>query len=413
MRELPSRINDPQDVTTLTRRLVQIPSYVNEYDHKHGLPIPTEQRVNESGIATYIADFLREHTNLTVRTQPVVDGRFNVIASNSDKPRLVLIGHTDTVKPSEGSVYDQLTAEVHNGKIYGLGAADMKSGLASIMSAAALYKDVPDVMLAFYVDEEYDFAGMRALIKDLPRDMNPELILSGDGGDLELGNGCRGLIEIHGTIRGKSAHAARPHLGVNAINGAVETFRSLQEQLVQFSHESLGNCTVNLASLDVVKAGQNRNGETIVVDQVNAVPDIAKFKVDIRTSSTEVRSQLVVADMLSFCKTNGLVIDGLKIQHDLSAWYTEKSELNQLSKIVEDITGNPVKFGDPTTGGYIDMQMLWDHVGRPPAAMIGPGSNAIMHQADEYVVIDDLLKSRDIFAQTINSFNSRRTTKTR
>ena len=115
----------------------------------------------------------------------------------------------------------------------------------------------------------------------------------------------------------------------------------------------------------------------------------------------------MIADILSYCQANGLALDGLRIHHELGAWYTEKSDLHQLSRIAEKITGRPVRFGDPTTGGYIDMQMLWDHVGRPPAAMIGPGPNTVMHQADEYVAIDDLLKARDIFAETIHSFRSR------
>lgn len=407
MKELPPQATNTKDVAGLTQRLVQIPSYVNIYDNKTGQPVPPEQRVDEIAVSTYIADYLQAQTNLTVRTQQVVDGRFNVIAANTEEPKLVLLGHTDTVRPSVGGMYDQLAAEIHDGKIYGLGAADMKSGLASILSAVSLFKDLPDVMLAFYIDEEYDFAGMRALIKNINLQRPPDLMLSADGSDLQLGNGCRGLLEIHGTMRGKSAHAARPHLGINAINGVVNTFRNLQEELAQFSHGSLGDCTVNLASLDGGKASTDENGQPIIVEQVNAVPDIAKFKVDIRTSSPKAKSDLITEYILSYCNKRQLEIDGLKIQHDLGAWYTDKSELTRLAQIVETTTGKPVQYGDIKSGGYIDMQMLWNATGQPPAAMFGAGPNNMAHKPDEYVVIDDLLQSRDVFVETIHSFQRR------
>src|SRR5260221_7140787 len=395
MKELPQQVTNPTDVAELTRRLVQIPSYVNVRDPKTNELVPEAQRVDERGVATYIADFLRQHTNLTVRTQDVVDGRFNVIAANSDKPKLVLLGHTDTVKPSEGGTYDQLAAEVHDGKIYGLGAADMKSGVASILSAISLFEDLPDVMLAFYIDEEYDFAGMRAMLKDMPTGVNPELMLSGDGGDLELANACKGLIEVHGTMRGTSAHAATPDLGVNAINGVVDAFKILKKRLGKYSHESLGKCTVNLARLDGGKAGTNEKGEQAVVEQINAVPDIARFKVDIRTSSPNVKPELVIADILAYCKKHRLSVEGLRIYHDLGAWFTDPSELDSVVKIVEDVTGRPVKFSDPQNSGYVDLQMLWNTLGRPTGATMGPGPGKVMHMADEYVAIDDLIKCRD------------------
>lgn len=407
-RELPQQVENPADVVELTRRLVQIPSYVNIRDPKTGELVPNEQRVDEIGVATYIADFLRQHTNLEVQTQDVADGRFNVIATNSTHPKLVFLGHTDTVKPSEGGVYDQLAADVQDGKIYGLGAADMKSGLASILSAITLFDDLPDTLLAFYVDEEYDFAGMRVLIDEMSPEMKPDLLLSADGGDLELANACRGLIEIHGTMRGVSAHAGTPELGVNAINGVVDAFKNLKRRLGKFAHESLGSCSVNLASLDGGKAAINERGEIIVGEQVNSVPDIARFKVDIRTVSPDVKPELVIADIVRYCHQHGLSIDEIKTQHNLGTWFTDEKDLQNLVSVVESITGKPVKFSNPKTSGYVDMQMLWDKLGQPTAASIGPGPGNVMHQADEYVAIDDLLMSRDIFAGVIESFGGRR-----
>lgn len=59
MKELPPQVSNPADVVELTRRLVQIPSYRNVRDVKTHALLPKDQRVEEIGVATYIADFLR------------------------------------------------------------------------------------------------------------------------------------------------------------------------------------------------------------------------------------------------------------------------------------------------------------------------------------------------------------------
>lgn len=392
-REILQMIQDPADVVGLTKNLVRIPSYVESNG---------KSKMDERMVTDYVAQFLNEHTNLTVRRQHVQDGRYNLIAANTDSPRLMLIGHTDTVKPSAGALHDPFAAEIEDGIMYGLGATDMKSGIASILSAAALYKRNPDIMLAFYVDEEYDFAGMRALLPEMTG-VKPEFILSGDGGELKTGNACRGIAEIHGVVRGRAAHAGRPEAGKNAINGTVDMFRDLNEQLQRYTHDALGQCSVNLATLQAGKAAENGE-EVAITEQVNSVPDIARFKADIRIASTEVNPDVIIKIMEEFALSNGYNLQGMQTHHDLGAWYTPQDQIGDFLTIVEEVTGSR-EMRDPRKSGYVDLQMLWSALGEPPSATFGPGFD--LHEPNEHVATEAIAKSRDVYLGTISHYDKK------
>ena len=160
--------------------------------------------------------WLKTNTDFDITKQKLDGGRYNLIASKGN-PDLVLLGHTDTVAPSEGAKYDQMAAEIHDGKVWGRGSTDMKSGIASVLQALSLSPDTKNVWAMFYADEEYDFLGMKGLIKDYS-DIKPKLLVSADGSDLEIGHGCRGLIEFRARVKGVSGHPAHGN-GINAING--------------------------------------------------------------------------------------------------------------------------------------------------------------------------------------------------
>lgn len=406
-REMPEMIENPEDVIGLTQALIHIPSYVNTHtENKKGDKVPVSKcdRVDEINISEYILKYLRKYTTLQVAKQQVQDRRFNVIASNSQDPELLLLGHLDTVKPSVSAKHDNFAGQIDEGKLYGLGAADMKSGLACMLSAIAMEQKLPNMMALFYIDEEYDFLGMKKFVDEYTN-LRPRLILSADGGGLEMGYGCRGIIEIHGTVLGTAAHAAQPHLGVNAIEGTVNIFDDLKRELEQFDSPDLGSCTVNLARLDGGKAEVDpETGLVKIKDQANSVPDISLFVVDIRTSSPEVNPNLVLSKLEKYRLQRKLTLQVPDITLNLGSWFTDKSDLVFLAEIVKKALGD-VKFGSPKDTGYIDLQMFWDALGRNiPATTFGPGEFSLAHKPDEYVEIDKLIKCRNTYREVLRSF---------
>jgi acetylornithine deacetylase/succinyl-diaminopimelate desuccinylase-like protein len=151
---------------------------------------------------------------------------------------LVFLGNTDTVQPSENARYDQLGAGIHNGKIWGRGTTDMKSGIAAMLQALSLTPDAQNTWMFLYADEEYDFLGMKALVSEYS-DIRPELMVSSDGSDLKLGHGCRGLIEFRARVTGETGHPARG-TGNSAVWGSVEGLKELTEYLEKYKHPIMG-----------------------------------------------------------------------------------------------------------------------------------------------------------------------------
>ncbi|HEY6645498.1 MAG TPA: M20/M25/M40 family metallo-hydrolase, partial [Mycobacterium sp.] len=87
-------------------------------------------------------------------------------------PGLLLLGHTDVVPVGDGWTVDPFSGAVHEGRIYGRGASDMKGGLAASLSALAALRGVGlsgPVELTALVDEEETGKGIRAFVESVRR----------------------------------------------------------------------------------------------------------------------------------------------------------------------------------------------------------------------------------------------------
>ncbi|MFN0091099.1 MAG: succinyl-diaminopimelate desuccinylase [Acidimicrobiales bacterium] len=130
--------------------------------------------------------------------------------------RVILAGHTDTVPPNGNE-----RARIEGDCVWGLGAADMKGGLAVMLELArTVSQPALDVTYVFYAREEV--ASVHSGLAELAR-LRPEL-LRGDvaflgeptGGGLEAG--CQGTLRLEVTLAGVRAHTARPWMGRNAVH---------------------------------------------------------------------------------------------------------------------------------------------------------------------------------------------------
>jgi succinyl-diaminopimelate desuccinylase len=145
----------------------------------------------------------------------------NVIArTNGGAPeRVVLGGHIDTV-PANGNA----TPRREGDSVHGLGAADMKGGLAVMLTLAVELGTTPrrDVTLVFYDGEEVadEHNGLRRLFAEQPELVAGDLaiLLEPTGGWIEAG--CQGTINARATFHGARSHSARPWMGLNAVHKA-------------------------------------------------------------------------------------------------------------------------------------------------------------------------------------------------
>jgi succinyl-diaminopimelate desuccinylase len=143
----------------------------------------------------------------------------NVVArTNLGRERRVLLaGHLDTVPPAEGNDEPYLEGTT----LYGLGAADMKGGLAVFLHlAGTLSEPAVDVTWCFYAGEEVakEFNGLGHLWEQRPDLLAADAAILGEptGGLVEAG--CQGTLRVRVRLAGQRAHTARPHTGSNAIH---------------------------------------------------------------------------------------------------------------------------------------------------------------------------------------------------
>ncbi|MEY2399010.1 MAG: succinyl-diaminopimelate desuccinylase [Actinomycetota bacterium] len=148
----------------------------------------------------------------------------NLVArTNFGHPRrLALAGHTDTVP-----VNDNADARVEGDTIYGLGASDMKGGLAVFLELALAVGrgDVApavDLTFVFYACEEVarEHNGLLELFASRPDLTVCDAAILGEPTDAWIEAGCQGAFSVELTFAGERAHSARPWTGVNAIHRA-------------------------------------------------------------------------------------------------------------------------------------------------------------------------------------------------
>ncbi|MFC4560485.1 succinyl-diaminopimelate desuccinylase [Nocardiopsis mangrovi] len=170
----------------------------------------------ERALADDIEQALRRLPHLAVDR----DGDAVVARTNLGRARrVVLAGHIDTV-PIAGNVPSRLDGE---GRLYGCGTSDMKSGVAVQLAAAAKATEpVHDVTYVFYDNEEVDAErnGLRRLARTRPDWLAGDfaVLLEPTGGVIE--GGCQGTMRVDVIAHGERAHSARSWMGRNAVHEA-------------------------------------------------------------------------------------------------------------------------------------------------------------------------------------------------
>lgn len=198
-----------EPVVALAADLVALPS-VN--------PSLVPGGAGEGAVALYLAERLRR-SGLDVAITDVLPGRPNVVAVASGReagPTLMLCGHTDTVGIEGMSA--PFDPAMHEGRLFGRGAQDMKGGLAAMVHAvevACARRRVRRgrVVVACVIDEEFASAGADALA----RAWRADGVVIAEPTDLQVGIAHRGFSAAEITMHGRAAHGSRPSEGRDAI----------------------------------------------------------------------------------------------------------------------------------------------------------------------------------------------------
>jgi succinyl-diaminopimelate desuccinylase len=320
---------------------------------------------DERHLADLIEAALRSCSHLTVdRDGGVVVAR----TSLGRAERVVLAGHIDTV-PVAGN----LPCRVADGRIYGCGTTDMKSGVAvQLRLAAELAQPNRDVTYVFYDNEEVEAVknGLGRIARERPDLLAADFAVLLEPTNAAVEGGCQGTLRADIVLRGERAHSARAWMGSNAVHAAGEALR----RLAAYEPEQ-----VEIDGL-VYREGLNAVGISGGVAG-NVIPDECRVSVNYRfaPSKSEADAVEVVRQVLS----------GFEVEVTDSA----PGALPGLSHpaaaaFVEAVGGEPApKYG-------------WTDVSRfsalgVPAVNYGPGDPNLAHKSDESCEIAHIVQCED------------------
>lgn len=384
---------DEAELVALTRDLIRIPSVVR----------PGDPGATEAAVAAYVERWLRKE-GFEVEVQPVAPGRPNVVAVLGDDSRrtLLLEGHTDVVTEGDPREwrYPPFSAELAEGRIWGRGAADMKSGLAAAMIAAAAIKRSGRppwgrLVVGALVDEEGGMIGVRHFV-DTPigRAIDAAIICEPEQNELCLEQ--RGVVWARFVIRGRMAHGAMPEVGLNPITGLGALLREvplLERRLRRQSRRSryLRPPTVTPTIIQAPLEG---------LPQSNVIPSGAEALLDVRLTpgpdEGAVRAELDRAQQVVEECCPGLTAEWRPVSGFRLATRVDRREpiVRAMMAGVRQATGRKARFGGVpgSTDGTI-LRMTREI----PIVTCGPGNRLIPHQVNEYVEVDELVDAARIY----------------
>jgi len=389
---------DAQGVVEFTQALVRIPS-TND---------PARGR-SEQPAADLVAARMREWGWEPVMYE-AAPGRPNVVAvvegGGGDGPTLMFEGHTDVVTEGDLSEWtvDPFGGEIRDGKLWGRGSADMKSGLAATLYATrALQLAGPfpgRIKVCALADEEGLMIGAHHFVdQGLAADVDGAIVAEPEAG--EICAVAKGALRLRADLTGKMAHGAMPQHGrnpVQAVGALLTGLRELQAELQKRfpAHEHLGEVYVTPT---VVQAGSE--------EQVNVIPATASVFIDIRTIPG-VDHQDIAARVAALAARDGITADVTTLvdRPPVDVPVTDPV-VAALAAAHRDVTGEePVYGGVP---GSTDGTVL-THWGGVPSVVYGPGGKWIAHQADEYVEVDEIVRCTRVFAEAARRFLTRNLT---
>jgi putative selenium metabolism hydrolase len=172
-----------------------------------------------------------------------VDGLGNILGRiGSGKTVVMMDSHTDTVgvgDPKEWN-WDPYRGKVENGYVYGRGACDQRAGMASMVYAGKLIKelglggDYTLYVVGSVMEEDCDGLPWVYILNE--DGIRPDCVVITEPSSLRIYRGHRGRMEIEVHLRGKSCHASAPERGDNPIYkmaGLVEEVERLNTRLRQ------------------------------------------------------------------------------------------------------------------------------------------------------------------------------------
>ncbi len=322
-------------------------------------------------------------------------GKANLIATLGEgEDGLVLSGHTDTVPfNAERWTDDPLVLTEREGKLFGLGTADMKGFFAAALHAVSRFDPTAirrPITILGTADEESTMNGARALAEKGERLGRYAII--GEPTGLRPIRKHKGVFCVRVTVGGKAGHASNPALGVNAIEGLQRVIAALQswrDKIGDRYHDEDFEVPTPTLSFGRISGG----------DSPNRICAECTLEVDIRLLPGMERQAVVVElrDVVATALAEGSWTSDLRAVGGHADAFSGPSDV-AFTGTVETLCGCSAEsalFG--TEAPYLAELGL-------QTLVLGAGDIAVAHQPDEYVTIAAIERATDLYARLIQRF---------
>ncbi len=321
---------------------------------------------------------------------------------NAEGPVIALNAHGDVVAPGDGWTTDPYGAEIKDGWMYGRGVAVSKSDFATYAFALLALREsnlalTGAVELHFTYDEEVGGGiGPKWLLeKGLSK---PDLVISA-GFSYSVVTAHCGCLHLEVEVRGKSAHAARPETGCDALAATAEVLQAiygLRESLSDI-HSGIDGIDCPSVTVGLICGGIN----------TNVVPDKVNFRID-RRMIPEESPEDVEAKLRELIEETVRNFDGISVSFrrimlamPLAPIPGVERAIAALRRTATDIFGTEI--GVSGVPLYTDARLYME--AGIPTVIYGAGPRSLLeangHRADERLWLEDLRKATTVIARSL------------
>jgi len=317
-------------------------------------------------------------------------------------PTVALNAHGDVVAPGAGWSSDPYGAEIRDGTMYGRGVAVSKSDFATYAYALRALENsgaplAGTVELHFTYDEESggEIGPKRLLDTGLSK---PDLALSA-GFSYAVVSAHNGCLHLEVEVKGRSAHAALPDTGCDALEAATGILSALYAERAGY-----GAATSQIAGIDspTLTVGLIEGGIN-----TNVVPDRVTFRLD-RRMIPEEQPEAVEQTLRDAIATAAARYPGIMVEVRRIMLAEALKPLPGAERLIGPLTRHASRvFGVPVEATGSPLYTDGRHYAKAgiPTVLYGAGPRTILeanaHRADERLVLDDLRKATEVVAAAL------------
>jgi succinyl-diaminopimelate desuccinylase len=356
--------------------------------------------VNPPGHEKLAADWLAaelERRGFSPSVDDLGGDRANIVTvlrGTGEKPALVFNGHLDVVPVGDTPWTHEPFGGVRvNGRLYGRGTSDMKSGLIAMVMAVDALKQAGarlkgDLILSGVADEETGALGAKSWVQ-ADGLQGVGAIVIGEPTNLEVYIAEKGACWLELTTYGKTAHGSMPDLGINAVMHMTTALHALTQLSLPFQpHPLFDKPTMNVGTI----AGGHKT---------NVVPDRCTATIDLRTLPG-----MAHEDVLQYIRQT---LEGLRetipqFSYELRVIAERRPVASDPQAPIVEATLAILKAQGrhetpKATPGYATDASVFQPASGAPFLIFGPGIPQLAHQPNEYVEIDTYLKSIELYCE--------------